>query len=91
MPFFLAKKDPATTSVEDVMTKAVKTILVSTDRKTAKKLMIDNHIRHLPVVDETGKVVSMLSMRHLLRADISDLEETIWTLVSEASMDARGG
>jgi hypothetical protein len=36
-------------------------------------------------------MVSMLSMRHLLRADVGDLEQTVWALVSESSVDGPGG
>jgi CBS domain-containing protein len=85
----LAEIDPKKTPITEVMTTSVKTVRHDTDRRDARELMVANHIRHLPVLDRGGKVVSMLSMRHLLRADVSDLEETVWALV--ATSDAPGG
>ena len=87
----LEGREPSKTRAADVMTSAVKTIRDDTDRKVARRLMADNHIRHLPVVDAAGKIVSMLSMRHLLRAEVSDLEQTVWSLVSETAVDGPGG
>jgi len=87
----LEGREPSKTRAADVMTSAVKTIRDDTDRKVARRLMADNHIRHLPVVDAAGKIVSMLSMRHLLRAEVSDLEQTVWSLVSESAVDGPGG
>jgi CBS domain-containing protein len=87
----LEGRDSAKTRASDVMTTGVKTVREDTDRKLARRLMVDNHIRHLPVVDAEGKVVSMLSMRHLLRADVSDLEQTVWSLVAETAADGPGG
>jgi CBS domain-containing protein len=86
----LEERDPKTTPVADVMTRSVRTVSRDEDRNVARRMMVDNHIRHLPVVDANGKVVSMLSMRHLLRAEISDLEQTVWALVAEAQ-DSPGG
>ena len=87
----LEGRDPDKTPVADVMTESVLTVNQNAERKTARRLMIDNHVRHLPVLDDEGTVVSMLSMRHLLRAEISDLEQTVWTLVAADSVDGAGG
>lgn len=35
-------------------------------------IMSNRHIRHLPVIDENGKLVSLLSMRHIMEALIED-------------------
>jgi hypothetical protein len=53
--------------------------------------MAKRHIHHLPVVDAGGRVVTMLSMRHLLRAGVKDLEQTVWELVAERAADGPGG
>jgi CBS domain-containing protein len=87
----LEKRDAATTRVAEVMTRNVLTVKHDEDRKVARRLMIEKHIRHLPVLDDDGKVLAMLSMRHLLRADIIDLEQTIWALVAEGAIDGPGG
>ena len=83
--------DPAKTPVAEVMTTTVKTIRQGADRRAARELMVNNHIRHLPVVNADGKVVAMLSMRHLLRADVNDLEETVWAMVADTAADGPGG
>jgi CBS domain-containing protein len=83
--------DPAKTPVAEVMTTTVKTIRQDADRRAARELMVSNHIRHLPVVNADGKVVAMLSMRHLLRAEVTDLEETVWAMVADTAADGPGG
>ena len=35
--------------------------------------MLERHYRHLPVVDEQGKVLGILSIRNILEARIDDL------------------
>jgi CBS domain-containing protein len=87
----LEQLDPTKTLVSGVMTTAVKTIRDDADPKVARRLMVENHIRHLPVLDASGEVISMLSMRHLLRAEVSELEQTVWTLVADSSADGPGG
>jgi CBS domain-containing protein len=85
------KRDAETTHVKDVMTTDVATVNDDVDRAVALKLMSDKHIRHLPVLDTGGKMVAMLSMRHLLRADVADLEESAEALAAYAGVDGPGG
>ena len=87
----LARLDPQTTPVAEVMTRKVVTIRENTDRSTVLLMMNENHIRHLPVVDAEGRVKTMLSMRHLLRAEVQDLQQTVWELVAETAIDGPGG
>jgi CBS domain-containing protein len=87
----LKRLNPETTLIGEVMTTALVTVREDTDRSTALRLMSDRHIRHLPVVDREGRVVSMLSMRHLLRAEVNDLRQTVWELVAETAIDGPGG
>jgi CBS domain-containing protein len=87
----LRRLDPDTTPVAEVMTTRVLTVREETDRSTVLRLMSENHIRHLPVVDSEGVVLTMLSMRHLLRAEVNDLEQTVWELVAETAIDGAGG
>src|SRR5580658_11089003 len=79
--------DPETTRVDSVMTTAVKTVREDADRSSILQLMNTNHIRHLPVVDAEGRVVHILSMRHLLRAEVHDLQQTVWELVADTAID----
>ena len=87
----LNRLDPDTTPVAEVMTKKVVTVRENADRSTVLLLMNENHIRHLPVVDAEGHVKTMLSMRHLLRAEVQDLQQTVWSLVAETAIDGPGG
>jgi CBS domain-containing protein len=83
--------DPRTTPVSEVMTKNVITVRESADRPSVLRIMNDNKFRHLPVVDEAGKVLAIVSMRQLLRAEVEDLQQTVWQLVAETTVDSPGG
>jgi CBS domain-containing protein len=83
--------NPETTPVAEVMTKNVVTVREDADRSLVLRLMNEHHVRHLPVVDAQGRVVSVLSMRQLLRAAVQDLEQTVWQLVAETAIDGAGG
>ncbi len=87
----LAGLDPRATPVTEVMTKNVVTVRENTDRSSALKLMNEHHIRHLPMVDAEGKVLAILSIRQLLRAEVQDLQQTVWELVADTSNDSAGG
>jgi CBS domain-containing protein len=80
-----------TTPVAEVMTKKVVTVREDTDRSTVLLLMNENHIRHLPVVDAEGHVKTVVSMRHLLRAEVQDLQQTVWEMAAETAVDGPGG
>jgi CBS domain-containing protein len=87
----MKRLNPETTPVTEVMTKTVVTVREDADRSSVLRLMNEHHVRHLPVVDEQGRVVSVLSMRQLLRAAVQDLEQTVWQLVAETAIDGAGG
>jgi CBS domain-containing protein len=87
----LKQLDPSKTPVTEVMTTKVVTVRENTERSTVLRLMAEHHIRHLPVVDAEGKVVTMLSMRHLLRAEVQDLQQTVWELIAENAIGGAGG
>ena len=83
--------DADKTPVAEVMTRNPVTVREDADRSSVLRIMNERHIRHLPVVDAEGRVVAMLSMRHLLRAEVFDLEQTVWELVKETAIDGPGG
>jgi CBS domain-containing protein len=87
----LKGRDPETTPVAEVMTTSVLTVREDADRSSVLRLMNENHIRHLPVVNAEGRVLAMLSMRHLLRAEVNDLKQTVWELVADGAIDGPGG
>ena len=52
------------------MTRDIKTVKPSSTLAEAAKIMIEMEVRHIPVVDEAGRPVGILSIR--------DLIESIW-------------
>ncbi len=75
----------------DVMTTSLPKIAPEAKRGTALKLMLTGHRRHLPVTDATGKVLGMLSIRHLLRERLRSLQGQVESLVSYMAADGPGG
>jgi CBS domain-containing protein len=57
--------DPAT-PVEQRMTRHVLTASPETAIPEAMALMVDGHFRHLPIVNDDGHVVGVISMRDLM-------------------------
>ena len=62
--------DPATTTVEEVMTKELVVAEADETYEAALQKMKDCNCRHLPVVDQ-DRLVGVVSMRDLLLADIT--------------------
>ncbi len=74
-------------SVAEVMSKDLTTVSPGTSLREAAKLMADNWIRHLPVVDN-GKVVGIISQRDLsgVLAEALNEPETLTQLVEASSL-----
>jgi CBS domain-containing membrane protein len=53
--------------IKDVMTREVRTVTRNDQLGVADKLMKDERIRHLPVMDESGDVCAVVSQRDLFR------------------------
>jgi CBS domain-containing protein len=53
--------------------------------------MVERHFRHLPVVDNNGKLLGMLSIRNVLEWRIEDLSREVGSLEQYVSNDAPGG
>ena len=71
----LSNLDPETTSMGDVMTSYVTVVRNSTTPADALKIMVEGHIRHLPVVGASGKIDGVLSIRHLLSEHLGACRE----------------
>ena len=67
-------KDPQTTPIGDVCSRDVATVSEEADPATCARLIRDRGFRHLPVVDETGKPVGILSARDFLQHIADELE-----------------
>lgn len=68
--------DPATTRVEDVMTRELVVADADEDYQSAMHKMDRAHIRHLPVVSE-GQLLSVVSIRDLMRVELQERGEEI--------------
>ena len=69
----LSGLDPNSTSIREVMTTPVELATELTSEAEALSIMLERHYRHLPVVDNNGRLIGMLAMRHVLEARIDDL------------------
>lgn len=66
----LARRDPETTPLAEVMTKEVACISQDTTVNAAMAIMTERRVRHLPVVHE-GAVVGLVSIGDLVRQQSS--------------------
>lgn len=69
----LGDQNPSKLSVREIMTTPVEMATRSTTAGEALATMVDRHYRHLPIVDDDGKLLGMLSIRDLLQARIDTL------------------
>lgn len=61
--------------VSSIMSAPVMTIGLSADVDEAMTIMTDSRIRHLPVVDDEGLLVGIVSIGDVVKAKLSALEE----------------
>lgn len=87
----LSGKDPEHTPVREVMTTPVELASIAMGPGEAMSTMVERHYRHLPVVDEQGKLLGMLSIRNLLEWRIDDLSQELDSLEQYVSNDGPGG
>lgn len=64
-----ARRDPAHTVVNECMTRNPVCVGPEEEVKPALELMAEHQIRRLPVVDEHGRVVGMLSLADVMEQD----------------------
>jgi CBS domain-containing protein len=86
-----AGRDPKGTRVAEVMTSPVIPIQLDEDIDDAVRLMVQRHIRHLPLVDREGRALGMLSIRHLMEEEIDELKHSVDGLAAYAGYDGGGG
>lgn len=77
--------------VAEVMSAPVETITPEVSGGDALTLMVERHIRHLPIVDSEGKVLGMLSIRNLLQRHVEDLSNELNSFDSYLTADGIGG
>ncbi|MGA8154140.1 MAG: CBS domain-containing protein [Terriglobales bacterium] len=89
--FSLSGRSPETTLVRELMTTPVELATSETGSAEALVTMVERHFRHLPVVDNNGKLLGVLSIRNLLEWRIEDLSRELTSLEQYVSNDAPGG
>jgi CBS domain-containing protein len=67
----VAEKHPGSTKVEDIMTDRLITVTPDTTTKEAARLMAENQVRRLPVVDGE-RLVGIVALGDLALRDLSD-------------------
>ena len=88
----LSHIDPRTTPVRDLMTTPVE-MATREHRSPGEALttMLERHFRHLPVADDNGKLLGILSIRNLLEWRVDDLSRELESLEQYVSNDGPGG
>jgi CBS domain-containing protein len=71
--FALSGLDPKTTLVRELMSPIVEMATEQTTAAEALAVMLERHYRHMPIVDENGKVLGICSIRNILEARVDDL------------------
>jgi CBS domain-containing protein len=71
--FALSGRDARSTPVRELMSPMVEMATVETTPSEALQVMLERHYRHLPIVDERGKVLGICSIRNILEARVDDL------------------
>ena len=59
-------RDPDLVPASDIMTTEIITVDLNTSAEIAIKIMGENNIRHLPVVDKDNKLINFISHRDLI-------------------------
>ena len=87
----LSGRDPATIQVHQVMSTPVVLATPGTTPGEALAVMVDRHFRHLPVVDDRGRLLGMLSIRNLLEAQVNELTQQLDSMEHYVTNDSMGG
>jgi CBS domain-containing protein len=87
----LSRTDPKTTCVRELMTTPVEMATLGTGAGEALTIMLERHFRHLPVADDNGKLLGILSIRNLLEWRVDDLSRELESLEQYVSNDGPGG
>jgi CBS domain-containing protein len=87
----LSGRDPEKLSVRELMTTPVELATLATGPAEALATMVERHFRHLPVVDDTGKLLGMLSIRNVLQWRIDNLTQELDSLEHYVANDGPGG
>src|ERR1700722_17783650 len=76
----LSHTDPNTTSVRDLLTTRVEVATRRTGAGEALATILERHFLLLPVADDNGKLLGILSIRNLLEWRVGDLSRELESL-----------
>jgi CBS domain-containing protein len=87
----LSGRDPEKLPIRELMTTPVELATLATGPGEALATMVERHFRHLPVVDDGGKLLGMLSIRNVLQWRIDNLTQELDSLEQYVANDGPGG
>ena len=67
-------RDSDLVTASDIMTKQIITVKKTSTLIEAMKLMKDNNIRHLPIIDEGKKLINFISHRDIMSTSYSNIK-----------------
>lgn len=87
----LSGLDPHKVPVRELMTTPVDMATTETTPGEAFEEMVSRHYRHLPIVDKDGRLLGLLSIRHLLQWRLEELGQQLDSMEQYVTNDAPGG
>ena len=70
-------RDSDLVTAHDIMTKEIKSVQLDTSIDEAQRIMMENNIRHLPVVDQNHKLINFLSQRDLILSPTKKINQIL--------------
>jgi CBS domain-containing protein len=89
--FALAGVDPEKVPLREMMTTPVEMATEATGPGEALAIMVERHFRHLPVVDNDGHLLGMLSIRNVLQWRVDSLAQELDSMEQYMANDGPGG
>src|SRR5258708_2081586 len=87
----LSRMDAQNSPLRELVTTRVEMGTRNTGPGEALSTMLERHFRHLPVADDNGKLLGILSIRNLLEWRVDDLRHELDSLEQYVSNDGPGG
>jgi CBS domain-containing protein len=87
----LSGRDPEQVPVRELMTTTVEIATEEMPASEALSVMVERHVRHLPIVDVEGHVLGLLSIRNLLQARVDELSHELDSVEQYMSNVGPGG
>ena len=86
----LSGRDPEKVPVAELMTTPVESASPQTSPGDALMSMLEHHFRHLPVVDSSGRLRGILSIRNLLHGQMEELRRQLHSLEHYVASEGPG-